>query len=302
LIVMPVFPTLSRRTLFTLLATLVLQAPAWAQGSPASGAAALRNQYTALRPLLADNAFRGPLYLVSAEMPKVLKGDVHAVVEHSFADVSAALSKPEHWCDVMILHQNIKFCRKSAEGGVPQVELRIGKKYDQPIASASRVAFAFRNVSTTPEYLAVELQAPDGPFDTYDYSILLEATPLDDGRTFLHMGYSFGYGSVSRMAMQLYLATIGHDKVGFTSASKPGEPPDYIGGMRGLVERNTMRYYLAIDAYLDALAAPPAEQVEKRLRDWFDATEKYPRQLHEMSRDAYLAMKRREYQRQQSAQ
>jgi hypothetical protein len=157
-------------------------------------------------------------------------------------------------------------------------------------------------VSATPDYMAVELQAPDGPFDTSEYRILLEATPLPEGRTFLHMGYSFNYGSVSRMAMQLYLATIAHDKVGFTSSAKPGEPPDYIGGMRGLVERNTMRYYLAIDAYLDAIAVPANQQLEKRLRDWFDATEKYPRQLHEMNRDAYLAMKHREYQRQQSPQ
>lgn len=299
---MPHLSALLERSLLALLTILVLQCPAWAQGAAPAGAAALRDQYTALRPLLADNPFRGPLYLVSAETPRTLKGDVHAVVEHRFAAVSAALGKPEHWCDVMILHQNIKYCRRSMEGGVPQVELRVGKKYDQPLASASRVAFAFRTVSATPDYLAVELQAPDGPFDTSDYRILLEATPLGEARTFLHMGYSFGYGSMSRMAMQLYLATIARDKVGFTSAARPGEPPDYIGGMRGLVERNTMRYYLAIDAYLDAIAVPPAEQLEKRLRDWFDTTEKYPRQLHEMGRDAYLAMKRREYQRQQSAQ
>jgi hypothetical protein len=203
---------------------------------------------------------------------------------------------------VMMLHQNIKYCRKSGEGAVAQLELRIGKKHDQPLASASKVAFAFRTVSAAPDYLAVELQAPEGPFDTSEYRILLEATPLDPTHTFLHMGYSFGYGSISRMAMQLYLSTIARDKVGFTSASRPGEPPDYIGGMRGLVERNTMRYYLAIDAYLDAIAAPPAQQLEKRLRDWFDATEKYPRQLHEITRDEYLAMKRREYQRQQSVQ
>jgi hypothetical protein len=37
--------------------------------------------------------------------------------------------------------------------------------------------------------------------------------------------------------------------------------PDYIGGVRGLVERNTMRYYLAIDAYLSTLPVRP----EKRL-------------------------------------
>jgi hypothetical protein len=59
-----------------------------------------------------------------------------------------------------------------------------------------------------------------------------------------------------------------------------------------------MRYYLAIDAYLDSLKAPPAQQLENRLQAWFDATERYPRQLHEVERDAYLSMKRDEVQRQ----
>ena len=35
------------------------------------------------------------------------------------------------------------------------------------------------------------------------------------------------------------------------------------------------------------------------LRDWFAATERYPRQLHELEQDEYLVMKRKEYQRQQ---
>ena len=71
-----------------------------------------------------------------------------------------------------------------------------------------------------------------------------------------------------------------------------------FGGVRGVVERNTMRYYLAIDAYLDA---PGPQGREKRLGEWFDDTERYARQLHEMDRDDYLAMKRSEFQRLQTA-
>lgn len=115
------------------------------------------------------------------------------------------------------------------------------------------------------------------------------------------MGYAFGYGALGQMAMSSYLATIGRDKVGFTRDpdAAPGDGPRYVGGTRGLAERNTMRYYLAIDAYLDSLAAAPAEQLERRFAYWFDATEKYPAQLHEVDRASYLAMKRKEYRRQQ---
>jgi hypothetical protein len=39
---------------------------------------------------------------------------------------------------------------------------------------------------------------------------------------------------------------------------------------------------------------------EQSLERWFTATELYPRQLREVDRDTYFAMKRKEYQRQQA--
>jgi hypothetical protein len=59
-----------------------------------------------------------------------------------------------------------------------------------------------------------------------------------------------------------------------------------------------MRYYLAVEAYLGASDFPPLERPERRLRDWFDATERYAAQLHELERSQYLEMKRREIARQ----
>jgi hypothetical protein len=86
----------------------------------------------------------------------------------------------------------------------------------------------------------------------------------------------------ARLAMEAYLGTLGRDKVGFTvvrDASSGRAAP--VQGLRGVVERNAMRYFLAIEAYVDSLAAPPAERLERRLAAWFDATERYPAQLHE---------------------
>jgi hypothetical protein len=146
------------------------------------------------------------------------------------------------------------------------------------------------------------MDAGEGPYDTRDYRLTAEAIPLDAGRTFLHMGYGFSYGGASDLAMSLYLGTVGRDKVGFTRvAAKRGQEEGFVGGMRGVAERNTMRYYLAIDAYLDSIAAPAPQQLEKRLQAWFDATEKYPRQLREVDREAYLRMKRDEVRRQTAA-
>ena len=71
--------------------------------------------------------------------------------------------------------------------------------------------------------------------------------------------------------------------------------------MLGLLERNTMRYYLAIDAYLVAYSLPPSEQFEKRILEWYGSTQRYAPQLHEMERNQYLEMKRKEMRRQQQS-
>jgi hypothetical protein len=95
--------------------------------------------------------------------------------------------------------------------------------------------------------------------------------------------------------MQTYLATSGRNKVGFTVVGSPGgDPPRYITGLRGVVERNTMRYYLAIDTFIGALSVAPPARFEKRIRDWYTAVAGYPRQLHDLDLEEYLEMKRRE--------
>jgi 1-acyl-sn-glycerol-3-phosphate acyltransferase len=279
-----------------------LLAPPPADAAEPLRAAGLRAKYTAVEPQLRNSQFQGPLVLESVETSRSSQGDVYAVVDHPFAKVSGALTNPANWCDILILHLNIKYCR-GTPGTAPTLEVRIGRKYDQPLTSATPLAFAWRAVAATRDYLDVELDAPSGPFGTKDYRILVEAIGIDGSRTFIHMGYAFGYGALGQMAMSSYLATLGSDKVGFTAVGNPaaGEP-QYVGGTRGLAERNTMRYYLAIDAFLDALAAPPAEQLERRLQAWFAATEKYPKQLHEVDGASYLAMKRREVRRQQTGE
>jgi hypothetical protein len=182
--------------------------------------------------------------------------------------------------------------------------MRVGRKYNQPVGDAALLSFTWRAASLTPEYMDIELDSPSGPFGTRDYRILLEAVPLDARSSFIHLAYAFGYGVFGHMAMDGYLTTVASDKVGFTVGKPPegGHPAEYVGGTRGLVERNTMRYYLAIDAYLAALSLPAPERVERRLQAWFAATEKYPRQLHEMDRASYLDMKHKEVQRMQAAQ
>lgn len=290
------------RILAAVAAWAVLLLPPLSEAAGALGPAALKSHHATLAPQLAKNPFGGPLVLESQEIQRRIEGDVYAVLDHPFARVSAALSDPGQWCDILILHLNTKYCHRRDDGGTTRVLLRVGRKEPQAVEAASLLTFTWRPPQVRPDYVSVLMDAQDGPYDTRDYRLLAEAVPLDATHTFIHMGYAFSYGGASHFAMHIYLNTIGRDKVGFTRVADPtAKEEGYVGGMRGVAERNTMRYYLAIDAYLDSLALPPEQRLERRLQAWFDATERYPRQLHEVDRDAYLRMKRSEVQRQAAA-
>lgn len=284
--------------LFGLMLFQGAQAQTAADTPPGNGedtAASLKSKYQSLQSQLANNPFKRRISLASTESSSKLAGDIYAVVDHPFNSVRDGLKSPGSWCDVLMLHLNTKQCLVKNEGGSPMLAVALGRKFDQPLSEAQMVAFKFRQAAATDDFLDARLSADQGPLSTRNYSIVLTATPIEGGKSFIHLSYSYAYGTAARLAMQAYLATLGSDKVGFTATGKEADgSPQYIGGVRGVVERNTMRYYLAIDSFLDH---PTAADQEKRFASWFDATEQYARQLHETERSDYLAMKKNEYRR-----
>jgi hypothetical protein len=273
---------------------------AWATAD-AEFATALKSHHTRLARQLQDNPFGRPLVLQSSESATGLTGDIYAVVAYPFAAVSTGMRSPDHWCEVMILHINTKYCHAVAGPQGTSLRVNIGKKTPQAMADATRVEFHYSETRSLPNYFAITLSAKDGPLGTSNYRIRLEAVELPDKQTFLHLTYAYGVGFAGRLAMQTYLATLGAGKVGFTRLGSGADgQTGYVAGVRGVVERNTMRYYLAIDSFLASQREPPAAQLEQRLQGWFSAVERYPRQLHEVERADYLSMKRAEVLRQQA--
>ena len=271
-------------------------------GVHAQDAAALRSREAALEGRLAANQFHRPLVIESRHSHGTLEGDVYAVVAYPYAMVGPALQGMDHWCDILMVHLNVKDCVARGAGERSVLSLAVGRRFDQPLADAFRIDFAYRVAASTPGYLEVLLTAGEGPLGTKDYRIVVEAAPVDAKSSFIHMSYSYAYGVAAEVAMRGYLATAGRDKVGFTIVERDAAgAPVFLGDVRGVIERNTMRYYLAIEGYLAAAALPPAQRRERRLENWFAAVERYPRQLHEMDRAEYLSMKHRELGRRDAA-
>ena len=224
-----------------------------------------------------------------------MRGDVYGVIERPFRSVAGALGVASHWCDIVPLHLNMKSCTYEQENGRELLTLYVGRKYYQEPARTSRQEYTFEVKSASVLLIQISLRAERGPLRTRNYALDLNAMPVAGGSTFLHFTYSYEYGLAARMAMRSYLATLGRRKIGFSVVGQNGDgTPVHVRGVRGVIERNAMRYHLATQAYLDTLDVEADARFERRIRRWSDLTARYPAQLYELDQQDYLESKRRE--------
>lgn len=259
--------------------------------APAQDAAALLARHTALQKQLADNPFGRPLHVESTADGGRHQGEVHAVIDVPYGAVGAALARPGHWCDILTLLVNVKSCNASDQ----TISAFVTRKPRDRVDSAHRIDLRFHAAAPRGQYLRAALSSESGPVGTRDYEIRLEAAPLDAGRTFVRMSYAYTLGTMARWAMDAYLAGSGSDKVGFSVVERlPDGRPVYVDGVRGVVERSAMRYYLAIEASVEALSIPATQRLDARARSWYAAITRYPQLREQVGADEYVEMKRRE--------
>lgn len=257
-----------------------------AGAAQAQDAGGLRARHAALQDKLANNPFGRTLHVESTVAGNAQKGEIYTVIDKPFAVVSRALARPAHWCDILTLQVNIKGCETSRDD---MLSAFITRKPRDPLDSAHRLDLRFQRAAAEADYLHVAMNSATGPMGTRDYEIRLEAAPIDAQRTFIHLSYAYTLGTMARFAMDAYLSGSGRDRYGFTVVERRADGSAvYIDGVRGVVERAAMRYYLGVEAYVDS------PNVEQRLRRWYAATMRYPQLRETVGPDEYLEMKRRQ--------
>ena len=137
----------------------LLVALLFASLAAAQDAASLQARHAALREQLDSNPYRRPLHIASQVGDGTLQGDVHARFGQPFAVLGAALQDVGHWCDILILHPNVKGCRVRPGD---RLELNLGRKFEQPLDDTQPFAFRFRVLSARSDYLALALDADSG--------------------------------------------------------------------------------------------------------------------------------------------
>lgn len=248
---------------------------------------------------LETNSFGLPLFLDSFERDDRVHVDVYGIFAHPFSSVVNVLKVPANWCDIVSLNPNVKACTYRALPDAWQLTFYVGKKVYQPPEETRQVMYHYQNVVQRQGYFDILLSADAGPFGTNDHRMRFEALQLDEGRTFVHVSYEYSDSIALRLAAKVYFATLGRSKVGFTvlGTESNGEPI-YIGGPRGSIERNAVRYYFAIQSFMDTLRYPEESRFSMRISDWYDLTTRYRKQLFELTREDYLAFKTKDHENQ----
>jgi len=245
---------------------------------------------------LETSSFGLPLFLESFERDDRVHVDVYGIFDYPFSSVVNVLKIPANWCDIVSLHPNVKACTYRELTGAWLLTFYIGRKFYQPPEDTRQVIYHYRNVIQQQGYLDIILNADAGPFGTKDHRMRFEALPLDGGRTFVHVSYSYSDSVLLRLAAKGYFGTLGRDKVGFTvTGTDSNGKPVYIGGPRGALERSAVRYYFAIQSFMNTLRYPEERRFSMRISEWYDLTNRYRKQLFELEKKDYITFKTKEH-------
>ncbi len=288
---------LSKFFLFMVAAALLFSAgSASAVEKPRQGKDILLDTYHRNMAKLETNSFGLPIFLESFERADRVNVDVYGIFDYPFSTVVNVLKVPANWCDIVSLHPNVKACTYRELPGTWLLTFYIGRKVYQTPEDTRQVIYHYRKVDQQQGYLDIILSADAGPFGTKDHMMRFEALPLVGGRTFVHVSYAYIDSIALSLAEKLYFATFGWGKIGFTvTGTDRNGKPVYIRGPRGAIERNSVRYYFAIQSFINTLHYPEKSRFNMRISEWYDLTTRYRKQLFDLDKKDYLTFKTKEH-------
>jgi hypothetical protein len=261
-------------------------------GSRAAAGDGANARYRELLDGIEANPLRAPIEVNSSEENDQVSAQAWGVLDAPYAHVAEIAGRPASFCDFVSLVIFVKACTFAADVAPTTVTLYIGRKdYEDPDPD-NALAFAFTNESPGDGHINVGLFVAEGLLGVKDNRLEFELWSVD-GRTLVNVRTSYVASTQSKLATGTYLMTFGRNKIGFSTTTDANGKAQPVKGVRGIIERNTMRYFLALRSYLETLDVTPEQRDAARIERWFDATAQYER-LYEVPREEYIANKARE--------
>jgi hypothetical protein len=282
----------------------VLLLPQWgaksyADDSSRSGPEYLINKYHKIEKELEKSSGSVPFYVESSVNNNSSHVDIYGTVKTPFDIVQKELLIPVNWCRIVLSHPDIRACTYKKANDTWLLNVYHVDKFSDPFESAYQMNFVYRVSALQPEYFDVALTAHEGPSSTKNHHFGLEAIPLENNRTLIHLRYSFRYSAL----VYFFMKILGGTKTGFSVIGTDSDgKPIYAEGLRGSAERDVVCHYLAILAYLETLEAPSDQRFERRISRWYDLSARFKKQFYEMKKGEYLKYKSQDRESQQRLQ
>ncbi|MFQ6023282.1 MAG: hypothetical protein ACE5NW_11220 [Acidiferrobacterales bacterium] len=255
---------------------------------------ALRIDYQKIRDELRDSIHGIPVYTRSEEHKDLINAEVYGVLGYPLEKLAKILATPANWCEFATLHPNVKACTYAQRHGQALLTLHLDRKTRASIEHAFVIKLRYRIGHLDEDYFTALLEGDKGPLGTRNHRFQLEAVAVED-KTFVRVSFSYRWRLIGRMATTVYLAMRGHDTVGFSTVGVDDKGyPIYVKGKKAMMERNVMRCYFALRAFMDTQHLTASERFEARISYWFDLAEKYFPKPYDMEREEYVEVKRQE--------
>ena len=292
-----------------ILGLMVLMAPAAFSSDNDNSLASLQARAVEFRQQQVSGENPLPFVLSSSFSSTLSKARVRTFIRGVGLDTfSQKLLQPAEWCEFIPLHLNIKACGHVVRNQKNIVQFYAGVKGYVTPDDAHLLQLSFEARKEGGVFYA-DLFAADGPLDSTNIRFGIHAIDAEgDGGTGVYVEFELSSEpGLSNSLARVYLATIARRKIGFSINGKTWSgKPKYVGGQRGAIERNLVRYLLAIETYFET--ASKADEMaadalyELRIQRWYDETDQYREQLFELSREEYISNKLRERENQKILQ
>ena len=287
-----------------LVAIFLIAFPCFAADTLGNDKNALYLKYSEIGSNLADSPFGVPIHIETSFSENKFRCYVYGIIDQEFHNLSLLLRDSMNLCEILLLHTNIKSCTVSiTEKGSIFMTIYCGKKKYQQPEDTSNITLKYEVPVDELDYFLVRLSGKKGPFMTRNHLIRIDAVPLQRQKTFIRLSYEYDTGLTMESALGVYYATLGRKKVGFTIIGKDkGGNPVYVKGNQGLIERNSVRFYFAVQAFMETFEVEKDIRFNKRIHYWYSLVSQCPRQLYELPEKEYIENKIKENKNQKRLQ
>lgn len=89
--------------------------------------------------------------------------DIYGTIKYPFDIVENEFQLPTNWCDIVLLHSNVRACTYKKVNDTWLLTLYNVKKFQDPLKDAYQMNFEYRVMRNSPDFLLFHLPHVEGP-------------------------------------------------------------------------------------------------------------------------------------------